>query len=217
MQRPTLDDATAPSRKRLRKTTPWKRLEETHSPSSDVEIVNCPARTSSAVQAEHFGLRHEVFQRMRKFQMPFVFFNLMWLVCRRTDAENHAPVVDNIEWLSGVQSVVRGVTSHGYCALGYDTCNAGWEDFISIGGMITALVWLRRCVRRAGDHWATQCCTFVWMSRSSTLRSDAQPMGLHPRSTCVENAQQQVSLMVIYISIWVAAHHGFWSNLPVHS
>ena len=93
----------------------------------------------------------------------------------------------------------HGVELYGYTAMAFDVCNDSMEDFISLQGMVIALVWLFRCLLGAGHHFATVCSTWIWISRSSTLRSDAQPMGIQPRSKVVEQANEQVSVMVLYI------------------
>lgn len=140
-----------------------------------------------------------MFKKMKHFNLPYAIFNLYWWMGRNGTAKDREPLIHYIEWFSGVQSVRHGVELYGYTAMAFDVCNDSMEDFISLQGMVTALVWLFRRLPGAGHHFATVCSTWIWISRSSTLRSDAQPMGIQPRSKVVEQANEQVSVMVLYI------------------
>ena len=200
------NEIPAKSKRRLTKKT---RHHDADDDNDSVQIVHGPTQPIAERQSEWFGIRLDMWKKMKQYSLPFAVFNLMWWYARNGTVDRRVERIDYIEWFSGVQSVRNGVALFGYTAMAFDVCNDNLEDFISLQGMITALVWLMACVPRAGHHFATVCSTWIWRSRSSTLRSDAQPMGLLPRSQVVEQANEQVSLMALYIWI-IMASDGSW-------
>ena len=204
-----LAPSNASSRRRLNKKTRVEDHDDDDQHSDSVQIVRGPTQPLAERQSEWFGIRLDMWKKMKQFNLPFALFNILWWMGRQSLAEELVQVVDYIEWFSGVQSVRKGVAQYGYTAMAFDVCNDALGDFISLEGMLTAFLWLCRCVHNAGHHFATVCSTWIWLSRSSTLRSDAQPLGLVPRSETVNQANEQVSLMALYIWI-IHAAGGSW-------
>ena len=102
--------------------------------------------------------------------------------------------IDSIESLCGVAEIVQAFTSAGFSACGHDYLfYSRFNNFCSIEGFIHC-PWLHLRLRCTGLAWfATVCSTWIWMSRSSTERSPAQPLRSAYAGATVEQGNIKVA------------------------
>ena len=107
--------------------------------------------------------------------------------------------LDCLEFFAGVESIVHGFRSCGLAAYGYERLkDTLCMDILSSLGFIWAIELCFKCRPGGFAHFAPVCSSWVWMSRSSTKRSDCSPMGNEGFHN-VSLANKMVSRVVLLI------------------
>ena len=153
------------------------------SDDEDMDVVpGIPANPSFdrfVRKAAEYGMCVATFQALVLFGAPPVLFNLLWFLF-------HNPLFSNIgdlqvvEFFSGRGSTVyRAAQGVGLRAAKFDKdIDDKYHDILGGLGFLTALQLARRMLM--GDSFAsfaTKCSSWVWLSRSVTKRTNAEPMG----------------------------------------
>ena len=176
----------------------------------DVRIPKAVQERASDRRAAKYGMSGRSFRRLLRWKVAPSFLNVIAFLFRCPGVSD-AQDLDFIEYFAGVSSIVRGVRQRGYRAVGYDVefDNVG-QDINSDKGYMTAVQWMRRLRGGLGGaHFATVCSTWVWISRASTRRSLSEPLGAHPRTCKVEQANVMVSRVALLL-LWLQAQGNLW-------
>ena len=170
-----------------------------------------PAHVSeraSDLRGAKFGLPGKVFRKLLKFRVAPLLLNLLYFL-------HHQPVsdakdVEFIEFFAGVGVICKSIKDKGMHALGYDIAyEPVLQDCLKPEGFLTMVQWVRRLHPRGACHLATVCSTWVWMCRSSTGRSEEQPLGCPPQSEVVQAANVMVARMALVL-LWLQAAGQLW-------
>ena len=91
----------------------------------------------------------------------------------------------------------------GVPAVGFDKVNNfEWQNFNSPKGFVTSLQWLSQLAPGSLCHWATECSTFVFLSRASTGRTSFNPSGW--KTDAVMSGNRQVARMSALILLLIS-------------
>ena len=185
-------------------------LEDSEGEGSEQEayehVPRQPSQRRSDLRASYYGLSGPVFRRLFA-HAPIVLLNILfWLyVCPCTPDEQS---LDMVEMFSGVKSVTNAVNACGFKSEPYDLIESAQQmDFTTDVGFLTAVQMMRQVRLGGAVHWATQCSNWVWLSRSQTKRSHANPMGDLSRES-VRKANLMVSRMAALLIFCHCA--GIW-------
>ena len=129
------------------------------------------------------------YQRMCKVGMPRLLFEILARIARH---RSRMPRLCAIEFFCGAATIATAFNDRDYAALGIDIIlNPLHHDLTLSSGFVYAL-WMVMNLKPDGLAWfATVCSTWVYLSRNSTGRSAADPLG----RTCfeqVDNGNLQV-------------------------
>ena len=176
----------------------------------DCDVI-CSTMTSSLeLRAASYGLTVVTFLQLAACGLPIAFFNILYCLHRSKPID--VTDVDFVEWYSGVGVIRDELLRRGYTAVGFDINeHHHFENFVSAAGMLTAMQLFRRLRSHGGQSWATVCSSWIWMSRSSTLRSDAFPLGFpgRPQGKSVQNGNTMVSNMAVFL-YWALSKQSTW-------
>ena len=184
------------------------RNEESDSDESDssaVLIQKIVIRRTSRVRSETMFLCHDIYCKMKKCQLPFALFNLIWWLARRAKASNEENV-DHIEWFAGVANIHKGMKKLGLHSVALDVrYDSVHHNYIDKKGMLHSVQMQRRLRRRGGQHLATVCSSWTFVNRATSRRYDTVPLGVPPCSQSVVDANQMVSLCsLMWLWAWCA-------------
>ena len=150
---------------------------------------------------------------MIQWGVPIAIFNICYWLCRNSESWGVADI-DFIEWFAGVGMVHKAFERRGFVSLAYDINQflgdrdvSDFNDFCNVRGLLLACRWLSRQRWGGASHWATVCSTWVWLSRSSTHRSESSPLGRGETSRVVSEANEMVATMSALIR-WSLAKQG---------
>ena len=117
------------------------------------------------------------------------------------DKLSHHSLLDAVEFFAGAETVASAFCARGFKTLGYDILlDSGSMDIMSAPGMAFALALSLRLRRGSFAHLAPVCSSLVWVSRSSTGRSETTPLGT---TACARegNAMTSRCMLLMYILI----------------
>ena len=130
----------------------------------------------SVNRGRRYGLTGKEFRSLKRQQAPDVLFII--LAAMRRIQGRIEPHLDGIEYFAGASTIQSQMLAHGYCCLAYDICNDHkHQDILSPSGFLTALSWALSLRELSMTHWATVCSSWVWLSRSQSMRSELHPLG----------------------------------------
>ena len=179
-----MEETPAPKRRRLRQktTSPAFDLDDAADDKEQDEQetgsawVASPRARRRDIRGAYVGLSGKEFRALQRLKLPAALFCILHYL-------SSAPVVqdrdlDHVEFFSGQGMVNKAFSDLGMNAAGFDYIQDPiLQNMMTTGGYINALQWCRRLRRCAHAHFGTVCSSWVWMSRASTLRSKANPMG----------------------------------------
>ena len=90
----------AKNKRRLTKKT---RHHDADDDNDSVQIVHGPTQPIAERQSEWFGIRLDMWKKMKQYSLPFAVFNLMWWYARNGTDDSRVERIDYIEWFNGVQ------------------------------------------------------------------------------------------------------------------
>ena len=165
--------------------------------SPQLKLPKRVVRRASDIKAETLGLHGIFFRRMVALAVPGWFFKIIYLL-RRMPTLHLEESAEAIEFYAGRRTVQRAFAVEGHQALAFDKSYHASHDFCTDLGFLHAIMLCLYLRARGLSFWATVCSTWVFMSRSSVHRSEAQPLGC-TRFECVREANLMVSRMVLLI------------------
>ena len=137
-------------------------------------------RRTSRVRSETMFLCHDIYCKMKKCQLPFALFNLIWWLARRAKASNEENV-DHIEWFAGVANIHKAMEQLGLHSVALDVkYDSVHHNYIDKKGMLHSVQMQRRLRRRGGQHLATVCSSWTLVNRATSRRYDTVPLGVPP-------------------------------------
>ena len=140
-----------------------------------------PRLRKLSLRAAYIGTDVRTFVRLQKLQVPIALFHILnFLSCASVV---HQRDLDFVEYFSGLGEVHHAFSRAGCAAAGYDYCqDAKLQNILSTEGFLNAVQWARR-VRAGGHvHMGIVCSSWVWISRSTTRRSEHNPLGDRSRA-----------------------------------
>ena len=151
------------------------------------------------------NLSVDQFLGMLNAGIPMVVLNVLyWLAKNRPIAKGKHCV----EFFSGAGVIAKTFKKNGYVAAEYDIERSYvHENILTSEGMLTCLEHAQAIVQGGLAHWATVCSSWVWICRSSTLRTEDRPEG-DPTVKSVKKGNMMVARMctVLIILICKAVH-----------
>lgn len=138
-------------------------------------------------------------QLLRSAGIPPVGLQLVALCYLAGLVEGQA-TFDLVEFFAGQQSICRGFRARGLRAYAFERdLKPISDDIMSAAGLLHALSLVLR-VRGGGVVWfGVVCSSWVWISRSSTQRSEVRPMGRDSANNA--NANAMVSRVMLLLRI----------------
>ena len=124
-----------------------------------------------------------------------------------------SPVHHCVEYFAGCEALAGGFRLRGYRALPFELDLdpvGGTHDMNTAVGFAHAIVLAVLCVRGGYGHLATVCSSWVWLSRSATMRSSGMPNGFGDNATVVD-ANVMTSRSVLLL--WILDCRGFMATL----
>ena len=167
-------------------------------------MSRCPERSNrpkTQLRARFAGLEVMEYMSLRKMGLPVVFFNLLAMLIRPAMAlaNTTGRVVRKyqcVEFYAGVGNVARAFKNVGLEAKTFDIVqDANFMNMTSAYGFLTAIAYCMMLMPYSLSHWASVCSTWIWISKSSTKRSDDCPWGTAESCSGVATVSEQVVRM----------------------
>ena len=135
-------------------------------------------RRGSEVLGERCGLPGMCVRRAKRLGLPTWLFTIMTLLCMNPLIDT-SPRFHAVEFYAGKGTIYNAFEEHGCKAAKLDKSYGSdpQYDFTSPEGLV-CLIFYILCLRLRGLNFhAIVCSTWVWMSRSSTGRTNSRPSG----------------------------------------
>ena len=173
--------------------------------ASSLHIIRTIIRRKSRVRAESLCLCHDVYVRMKKNNLPYALFNMIWWIIYRGSGSS-TQNLDHVEWFAGVSNIHKAMLELGLRSVAVDIKKDPiHHNYTEKRGILYAVQITRRLRRRGGQHLATVCSSWIWANRETSKRYESLPLGVAPWSPNVANANQMVSLCaMMWLWCWCA-------------
>ena len=97
----------------------WNSDSDSDESASSVQIIREVIRRKSRVRAESLCICHDVYVRMKKNNLPYALFNMIWWIiyrCSGSSTQN----LDHVEWFAGVSNIHKAMLELGFRSLAVD-------------------------------------------------------------------------------------------------
>ncbi len=147
-------------------------------PAAKEALCQGSRRWQKFTTASSMGVSCGVYRRLKLFGVPRGLFQLL-KCCRMVSPHGWGEDLCLIEYFCGVGAITTQWQRAGFPAVGYDILKDPlYNDLNASAGFLVALRLMLQLSDSSGLAWfATVCSTWVWMSRSSTGRSETNVMG----------------------------------------
>ena len=149
-------------------------------------------------RASAIGVSVETFRLLIMMGFPVICFNMLHYINACMGPLSRT--LDDIEYFSGVANIARAFRHNRGTAAEYDYIrSAEHENLCKPSGWMTAFVLTMKLQERGLASWATVCSSWIFMSKSCTGRSRAEPWGTQPgpglaaRDVCQYNGGNPVA------------------------
>jgi hypothetical protein len=175
-------------------------------PSSPVDERSLPVSTAARPgwSAADVGLSYDEFRRLLLFRLPSQFFTILAVLHRSPTSAAQHTATQFVEFFSGRGRLAAAARLRfGGQVATFDRRDGGESQDINRPlGFVHALRLALSLQPGALSWWGFECSNFVWLSRSKTRRSRAQPRGNgHNRNVFAANVMvSRVALLMCVLT-----------------